>query len=208
MPSREDQPARQMDFRLRNGEDLNRQAPRSFFIPSRAEREALQPGGLAKLYFEVVDPDDEMPGAERMWVQVVERQGDGYAGTLESQPQVISTIQPGDRVTFGPEHVIALPEDAPMLGLRAVVSRRSHVADDRPQFVYRDAPLSDSDSGWCVLVGDETQEELDDPAHGLAQPLGFIIDRWPELRPVFETGAEGSEWRWDEATASYVPLDR
>lgn len=199
-------PSRPVDFKLGNGEDLNREAPRTFFIPPRAERETLQSGDLAKLLFEVVEPEEGMPTAERMWVQVLERHDDGYVGTLGNQPTVITTIQAGGRVRFGAEHVIATFEDAPMLALRVIVSRRSHETDTRPSFVYRDSPMSSSDSGWCVLVGDETQEELDDPGNCLSQQMGFVVDRWPELRPVFESGVEGSEWQWDEATQHYLPI--
>lgn len=194
-----------VDFRLADGEDLNRQAPRTFFIPTRAERDALRADDLVKLLFEVVDPRDGMPTAERMWVRVVERDGEEYVGILDSQPNAITTLRPGSRIRFGAEHVIAIFENAPMLALRVIVSRRSHETDTRPHFVYRDAPLSDTDSGWCVLVGDETPEELDDPRSCLSQQLGFVLDRWPELGPVFEDGAEGSEWGWDEATRRYVP---
>lgn len=200
------EPSGPVDFKLGNGEDLNRQSPRSFFIPTQTERQALQTGDLAKLLFEVVDPEDGMPTAERMWVQVLERQDDEYVGSLDNQPNVITTIQPGDRIRFGAEHVIATFEDAPMLALRVIVSRRSHDTDTRPNFVYRDSPMSDSDSGWCVLVGDETQEELDDPDNCLSQQMGFVLDRWPELGPVFETGAQDSEWQWDESTQGYLPI--
>ncbi len=92
--------------------------------------------------------------------------------------------------------------------LHVIVSRRSHEREARPHFVYRDATLSRSDSGWCVLVGDETPHELDDPDNCLSQPMESVVDRWPELRPVFETGAQGGEWRWDEATQHYLPFAR
>lgn len=49
------------EFRLGNGELRNQQNPRTFFIPTRAEREAVKPGELVKLLFEVVDPTDDMP---------------------------------------------------------------------------------------------------------------------------------------------------
>lgn len=200
-------PRHPVDFRLGNGEELNRQAPRSFFIPPRAEREGLQAGDVVKLLFEVVAPEMEgLPAAERMWVRVLERDEDGYVGALDNDPRVITTIEAGSRIRFHPEHVIMVLEDSPMLDLQVVVSRRSHEADARPQFVYREAPLSPSDSGWCALVGDESPEELDDPGSLLSQQLGFVLDRWPELRPVFEGGAPGSEWRWDEETGAYVPI--
>lgn len=92
----------------------------------------------------------------------------------------------------------------PLPTQQVIVSRRSHETGARPHFVYRDTPLSRSDSGWCVLVGDETAAELDDPSSCLSQSMDAVLDRWPELRPVFECGAQGSEWRWDGAAQQYV----
>lgn len=92
--------------------------------------------------------------------------------------------------------------------LQALVSRRSHEQDLRPRYACRDEPLSDQDSGWQVLVGDETPAELDDPDNALLQPLGLLTERWPELRPVFDSGEVGSEWVWDDATSAYVRFSR
>ncbi len=139
-------PSRRVDFELCNAEDLNREAPRTFLIPPRAERVALRAGDLVKLLFEVVAPDDAIPTAERMWVQVLARHDDGYVGALDNQPNVITTIEPGSRIHFRAEHVIVIYDDSPMLALRVVVSRRSHEGDIRPRFVYRDTPMSPSDS--------------------------------------------------------------
>lgn len=194
------------EFRLGNGELRHQQNPRTFFIPSRAEREAVRPGDLVKLLFELVDPTDDMPSAERMWVQVTHAQGGRYVGTLDNEPGALTSIGPGSRIEFGPEHIITLMEQWPMGDLKAVVSRRSHVEDLRPRFACRDEPLRPEDSGWQVLVGDETDEELDDAANVLLQPLGFVADRWPELRPMFDAGEVGSEWVWDDATGAYVRL--
>lgn len=194
------------EFRLGNGELLHQQNPRTFFIPSRVEREAVQPGALVKLLFEIVDPRDHMPAAERMWVEVVESRGGRYVGRLENQPEALRSVGLGSTVEFGPEHIICLTETWPLGQLNAVVSRRSHVEDLRPRYVCRDEPLSPTDSGWQVLVGDETHDELDDTSNVLLQPLGFLSDRWPGIRLVFEAGEVGSEWVWDDARASYVRM--
>jgi hypothetical protein len=37
------------------------------------------------------------------------------------------------------------------------------------------------------------------------QALGFVLDRWPELRPVFKTDPENGGWEWDEPTRRYLP---
>jgi uncharacterized protein YegJ (DUF2314 family) len=74
------------EFRLGNGELQNQRNPRTFFIPTRAEREAVTAGDLVKLLFEIVDPTDDMPSAERMWVQVVEAKSGRYVGVLDNEP--------------------------------------------------------------------------------------------------------------------------
>lgn len=196
---------RVVQYRLADGETRNAEAPRSFFIPSRAERESLKPGDYAKLLFDVVDPEPDDPGAERMWVQVLGTENGRYVGALTNTPGAITTISVGGRVDFGPEHVIGTLEDWPLLEKKVFVSRRSHERDLRPQFVYREDPDNEQDSGWRALVGDETDEEINDASNVLLQNLGYLVDRWPDLRPVFKTDARRGEWIWDAGSATYVP---
>jgi hypothetical protein len=85
-----------------------------------------------------------------------------------------------------------------------VVSRRSHEQDLRPRFLYREEPMSATDSGWSALVGDETRDELDDPDSMISRPLELLIESWPELRPVFETDEPESQWEWDDGRQEYV----
>lgn len=72
------------------------QDPRSFFIPSSEERRSQRSGSLVKLIFVLLNPADDQPGAERMWVEVNERiEAPGevwYRGTLTNQPQHISNL--------------------------------------------------------------------------------------------------------------------
>lgn len=194
------------DYRIADGEARRAAAPRSFFTPDRSERESLQPGDFAKLLFELVDPDIDDPGAERMWVEVLGVEGGRYIGALTNVPRVITTINVGDRVDFGPEHVIATLEDWPLLEKKMFVSRRSQDQDVRPTYVYREDPDKDRDSGWRAMVGDETDEEINDAANVLLQDLGYLLDRWPELRPVFETDPANAEWAWDAESGSYIQL--
>ncbi len=194
---------RSIDFHLADAEARHREAPRAFFIPARSERESLTPGELAKLLFEIVDPGDDMPGGERMWVEVMAVEDGRYVGALTNQPHAITTIQLGDAIRFGPEHVISTVEEWPLLEKKILVSRRSHVDDERPRWVYREDPDNDEDSGWRALVGDETDEEVNDAANALPQQLGYLLDRWPNLRPVFETDPRNGAWTWDEPSGTY-----
>jgi hypothetical protein len=194
------------DYRVADGEAQQAAAPRSFFIPSRSERESLRPGDYAKLLFELVDPQPGDPGAERMWVEVLGLSDGRYVGALTNVPGAITTISVGDRVDFGPEHIIATIEDWPLLEKKMFVSRRSHDEDVRPSYVYREDPDNDQDSGWRAMVGDETDEEINDAANVLLQPLGYLLDRWPELRPVFKTDPSNAEWIWDQSALFYTQV--
>lgn len=195
-----------VDYVIANGEDQHGAKSRSFFIPSRAERESLRPGDLAKLLFEITEPGPGMPSAERMWVGVTSTDAQGYQGVLRSVPKVITAIRHGDAVRFGPEHVLSIIEDWPLLGKKILVSRRSQEQDLRPRWVYRETPDIDSDSGWRAMVGDESDAELEDPAGVLLQAVGFVLDRWPELRPVFQTDPNNGGWAWDERSGRYLSV--
>ncbi|WP_326527383.1 DUF2185 domain-containing protein [Dokdonella sp.] len=195
---------RAVDYRLVDGELRHAEAPRAFFIPTRSEREALQPGDYAKLLFELVTPGPDDPGAERMWVEVLGVTEDHYIGALTNTPRAITTISVGDRVDFGPEHVIGTLEDWALLEKMMFVSRRSHDEDQRPAYIYREDPDNDHDSGWRAMVGDETDDEINDPSNVLLQNLGYLIDRWPELRPVFKTDPRNGSWIWDAIQSKYV----
>ena len=128
-----------------------------------------------------------------MWVKVIEARDGTYVGTLENEPRALTSIGPGRRVEFGPEHIISLRDNWPAGELKAAVSKRSHTEDRRPGYACRDEPLSPQDSSWQVLVGDATDDELSDASNVLVQPLRFVSDRGPELRPMFDVGEVGTE---------------
>lgn len=99
---------RVVDFQLVSAEARHRESPESFPIPSRAEREDVGPGSVVKLVFELTNPIGEDPGAERMWVAVQTVDGPLMVGQLVNEPGAITTINYGDEVRFGPEHIIGI----------------------------------------------------------------------------------------------------
>ena len=105
-----------------------------------------------------------------------------------------------------PDRVAGHLGDWPLLEKNVFVSRRSHEQGIRPGYVYREAPDNDHDSGWRGLVGDESAAEVDDPHNALLQQVGFLLDRWPELQPVFETDPRNGSWAWDPKRNRYVPI--
>ena len=106
MTPHDDNATRAIDFRLLDGEELHRSYPETFDIPPRTQRHVLEPGDLVKLLFEIVDPPDGAPGAERMWVKVAQIVGERYVGTLANHPVAISSVALDSPIEFEPHHVI------------------------------------------------------------------------------------------------------
>lgn len=106
---------RQADFHtdgwcLEDGEALHSEAPETFRIPSREDRERLGPGDLVKLVFRIAVDGPAAPVAvERMWVVVRERVTGGYLGILDNDPFALAEndeLWSGVEIPFEARHVI------------------------------------------------------------------------------------------------------
>lgn len=91
-----------MSYTLTNAEERAKKNAMSFALPSTRERGSLRVGDWAMLIF---------GDRERMWVEVVVADSGGsgstrYAGKLVSEPATPCGVSFGDRVDFGPEHVV------------------------------------------------------------------------------------------------------
>ena len=95
-----------------NGVELHRAAPTTFEIPTEERRSRLVPESDAKLVFRMRAADDRVV-VERMWVRVTGYTEDAYEGVLMNDPVSQGVLlRFGDRVVFGPDHVIdALPPE-------------------------------------------------------------------------------------------------
>lgn len=110
-------------WRLESGELRHVEAPETFWIPDRSDREALRFGHGAKLIFAIqVEQDDDsiVVDTERMWVVVTDVTDDGYVGLLDNEPACFDPdgdqyLVRGAEIPFRPEHVIdidLIPKDA------------------------------------------------------------------------------------------------
>jgi len=99
-----------VSFTLDDGEQINAEAPDTFQIPSRADREALVSGDIVKLIFRI--ESDTEANVERMWVIVKERTANGYRGILDNDPYCTKEISAGLALQFKPEHVIQIHSHA------------------------------------------------------------------------------------------------
>ncbi len=95
-----------VSFDLEDGELRQHEAPDTFQMPSREQRESLIPGDSAKLMFRFSDWTNSL--IERMWVIVKAHDDEGYIGTLNNTPYCTDHIQPGMEVRFLPKHVVSV----------------------------------------------------------------------------------------------------
>ncbi len=91
-------------YSLDDGEQRHREAPDTFKIPSLAARQALVPGQIVKLMFNITKDGESQ--VERMWVVVEDKDAHGYVGALDNRPVTTDMMRPGMKVHFQPRHVI------------------------------------------------------------------------------------------------------
>jgi len=203
---------------------IAKEAPYTFFLPERAELEALRPGDLVRLTFRSV-PTSAQWDAERMWVRVSKIEAEGMTGTLENDPCDMPQLKLGAEVFFEPYHVLAIRfEKIENRQIPACIAREYWercLVDDcvlyegvPVSFLYREEPDMTAegdefpDSGWRIR-GDYrglSDEEID--ARKLSYvALGAVLNRddsWLHLiaAPV------GSAFHRDFATGKYAPEER
>lgn len=90
-------------YTLGNGVKMNAAHPDTFYIPSDADKAQLAVGDLAKLIF---CPIDEEEGAERMWVEITDIDGDDMIGRLDNEPFWMDCPSYGDTIKFRAKHII------------------------------------------------------------------------------------------------------
>jgi hypothetical protein len=98
------------DWELDNCTVAASRYPDKFKIPDAAEAALVRMGDMLRLHFTLTDPSSlanpDMPGAERMWVEVCSLAIDGVLrGHLTNQPAFIESLALGDVIEFTWEHV-------------------------------------------------------------------------------------------------------
>jgi hypothetical protein len=93
-------------WRQGSGVERNRQHPETFEIPDEEAKQAIEPGVLVKLMFEMRNAEKWGLGGERMWVEVVAVKRRQVVGRLINEPLGIPRLYPGDKVKFTRDHII------------------------------------------------------------------------------------------------------
>ena len=155
--------------------------PYTFYKPSDQAICNLVVGDRVKLIFKFKSSDPEAPGAERMWVEVAEIHGDRFIGYLDNVPLHITSLKCGDKIRFKAKHIIDTSIDDPEPSLvdryisRCFVTNRILKEGERIGYLYREEPDRDEDSGWRFMVGDESDEYMDDAKNISLVSLGAVL---------------------------------
>lgn len=116
------------------------------------------------------------------------------------------------RMMYVTEEPISLVPGLPA-GMYVIASKRTMrgtgtdtEAGEFPGYVYWEPPDEPADSGWRVLVGDETQEDADDPDAFQVNAVETLTTFHPELRQILRAGVRGT-WVWNAHARRYVEAD-
>jgi len=187
--------------------------PKSFFIPSLAERCSRKPGEQVRLHFLLNDPGEEEPSAERMWVEIAEASEDSkhYRGELTNQPAYIKGLNIGDTIEFEPRHIAQTilkkgdPRWIECSELGALVSAKVFEDGGVIRFAYREEADNERDSGWRLFTGLETDEYTNNAGNIRICNVNWLVDLDPTLAEIFKAEA-GSVFERAERSAKWETL--
>ncbi|OYW82483.1 MAG: hypothetical protein B7Z26_03110 [Asticcacaulis sp. 32-58-5] len=140
-----------------------KEAPYTYYIPSSARTEAVQPGDSVQLVFRG-HPGGQKWDVERMWVEVTARTDAGFEGNLDNDPSDMPQLKAGDFVRFQPFHVISIQTERDQLSEpasrtyweRCMVDKCVREEKTPVYYLYREEPDMDEpddeypDSGWRI----------------------------------------------------------
>jgi len=202
----------QQTWRLDDGDAHAAAYPYTFWKPSPALIEKLKPGDFVKLIFLLEDPEPEDPNAERMWVEITERNKDRFQGTLDNQPAYISGLEEGAPIEFEAIHIIdasiddPIPDQTLQWQPRCIVTRGILYEGEKIGYLYREAPDHDRDSGWRFLSGVESDEYLDNSENVCAVSLGAVLRCDDRMIDLLGQSAPVA-YLWDANSDGFIEIE-
>jgi hypothetical protein len=110
--------------------------------------------------------------------------------------------------TGGLDETPLLPDDLYVIANKRVVQGHdvgTLAPGEFPRYVRWDEPTEPADSGWVLLVGDETQADADDPGNFQINAMETVCAVHPPLRQLLRCEVSG-EWEWSDTTQRYEQL--
>jgi hypothetical protein len=190
------------------------EAPYTFYLPSAELIAQLQIGDLAKLIFQCEIENDKGWNAERMWVEIISRDGDEFVGRLDNNPYYIPDLQWNDEISFSSCHIIQSQRDDPVPSLADQYTERCFVTgavlnDQRPvHALYREEVDAEGIerrfSGWTLMAGDETEEYCDDSENWYFVSLGAVLNIDDGFRALLDLPfTREMEYVWNVQTKQF-----
>lgn len=168
-------------WKLEDAQILANDFPYTFYKPSSEVVSRLKEGDEVKLIFEFESNDPEEPQAERMWVEIKEIKNGKFIGALDNAPAYIKDLNLGDTVEFEERHIVDTDLDDPIPSItekyikRCFVTNRILYKGEKIGYFYREEPDQEDDSGWRFMIGDETDEYMDDSENISYVSLGTVL---------------------------------
>jgi len=171
-----------MSWYLDNVYKLNEESPYTFYVPSQIIVDNLTVGDLVKLIFVIEEEQEDGLGAERMWVEITQIDGQKLIGKLDNEPYRIQDLKVGDEISFGVENICDTEyEDSNSSNWDYYFDTKVIVSDDVLEkrefnFLLRDHPNGEGDSGWSILSGFEDDDFLSDSENFQVISIGVILN--------------------------------
>ena len=168
-------------WKLEDAQIIANEFPYTFYKPSSEVVSLLKEGNEVKLIFELESDDPEVPQAERMWVEIKEIKKGKYVGVLDNEPAYIKDLNLGDTVEFEERHIVDTDLDDPIPSITekyikcCFVTNRILYKGEKIGYFYREEPDQEEDSGWRFMVGDETDEYMDDSENISYVSIGAVL---------------------------------
>lgn len=185
--------------------------PYTFYKPSDAILEKIEPGSCVKLIFEFSPPSSDGCSAERMWVRVTQREKESYQGTLENQPKFISDLNQNDLISFESKNIADTeyfdPADKELDKYSPLCLVTQSVLDgDQIGLIQRGDPNNEKDSGW-VFSGDyDSQEYLDDSNNLKIRSLGAVLNIDDSFIHLLDSPIDAC-FEWDRKNRKFIPYE-
>ncbi len=190
------------------------EAPYTFYLPSVELIAQFQVGDLVKLIFQCEIENDQGCSAERMWVEIISRDGEQFVGRLDNTPRFIPDLHINDEILFSSCHIIQSQRDDPVPSLADRYTERCFVTstvlhDQRPvQSLYREEVDAEGIerrfSGWTLMAGDESDDYCDDPENWHFVSLGAVLNIDDSFRSLIDQPfAREMEYVWNVQTKQF-----
>ncbi|MEJ2361399.1 MAG: DUF2185 domain-containing protein [Gammaproteobacteria bacterium] len=191
--------------------------PYTFYVPSSEVIAMLQAGDSVQLVFAYSDDESGDEFSEGLWVRITEIAGDDFYGELESEPESLPELQPGDEIEFTSYHITDTQQDDPVPNIVQQYSQGCFVTsrvleDEQPVgALYRENP-SDAEeeiadfSGWNIMAGDEDDDYLDNPDNWHYVSLGTVLNIDDRFIDVLDAPYD-TEFEYDAEQDAFVEVE-